>query len=343
MLNFISFTFIFAILLYNKLNMKKIIFILTFLIYFGFWWVFYSTNVNSLPLQSEDILPSVFTGISLVKDNTIYLNNYYEMMVSKYPQPDDSSRTPFYLKKVGDNYLSAFPILSSIVTYPIFLVYLQFVPEVNWQDVYNLSHLSGAFVVSLSSVLFYFLLINVFKFSNRTSLWLTIVYSFATVNLSLVSQGLWQHGVVQLFLILGFIYFYKKNYFLMTLFLGFGILARPTAAIVLLILGIFIILRKDLNFRNTAYSIFGVLIPLTFFLIYNQVYYQDISNQGYAGQLLDSWIGNFPESFFGIWLSPSKGILVYSPVLIFSLIAVYKGFKKKSTLKFHFGSFCYIP
>jgi len=242
--------------------MKKLIFIVTFFIYFGFWWVFYSTNINSLPLQSEDILPSVFTGISLVKDNTIYLNNYYEMMVSKYPQPDDSSRTPFYLKKVGDNYLSAFPILSSIVTYPIFLVYLQFVPEVNWQDVYNLSHLSGAFVVSLSSVLFYFLLINVFKFSNRTSLWLTIVYSFATVNLSLVSQGLWQHGVVQLFLILGFIYFYKKNYFLMTLFLGFGILARPTAAIVLLILGIFIILRKDLNFRNTAYSIFGVLIPL---------------------------------------------------------------------------------
>ena len=336
MLNFISFTFIFAILLYNKLNMKKIIFILTFFIYFGFWWVFYSTNINSLPLQSEDILPSVFTGISLVKDNTIYLNNYYEMMVSKYPQPDDSSRTPFYLKKVGDNYLSAFPILSSIVTYPIFLVYLQFVPEVNWQDVYNLSHLSGAFVVSLSSVLFYFLLINVFKFSNRTSLWLTIVYSFATVNLSLVSQGLWQHGVVQLFLILGFIYFYKKNYFLMTLFLGFGILARPTAAIVLLILGIFIILRKDLNFRNTAYSIFGVLIPLTFFLIYNQVYYQDISNQGYAGQLLDSWIGNFPESFFGIWLSPSKGILVYSPVLIFSLIAVYKGFKKEEYLKISF-------
>jgi len=318
--------------------MKKtlVIFFVSFLVYFFTWFGLYKTEINSLPLQSEDIVPSIFTGISIVKENTIYLNNYYEMMTSKYPQPDNPSNTPFYLKKVGDNYLSAFPILSSIVALPVFYIYLQFTGIVTWEDAYNLSHLSGAFVMSLATVLFYYFLENVLKISRKNSILLTLVFSLATINLPLISQGLWQHGVVQVFSILGLIFFYKRNYFLMSLFLGFGILARPTAVIVLIILGIFMIIKKELSLKSFLYSLLGVIIPASFFVIYNQVYYQDISNQGYAGQLLNSWIGNFPESFFGIWLSPSKGILVYSPVLIFSLIAIYKGYKKEEYLKISF-------
>jgi len=318
--------------------MKKtlVIFFVSFLVYFFTWFGLYKAEINSLPLQSEDIVPSIFTGISIVKENTIYLNNYYEMMTSKYPQPDNPSNTPFYLKKVGDNYLSAFPILSSIVALPVFYIYLQFTSNVTWDDVYNLSHLSGAFVMSLATVLFYYFLENVLKISRKNSILLTLVFSLATINLPLISQGLWQHGVVQVFSILGLIFFYKRNYFLMSLFLGFGILARPTAVVVLLILGIFMIIKKELNSKSFLYSLLGVTIPVSFFLIYNQVYYQDISNQGYAEQLLNSWIGNFPESFFGIWFSPSKGILIYSPVLIFSLIAIYKGYKKEEYLKISF-------
>jgi len=318
--------------------MKKtlVIFFVSFLVYFFTWFGLYKTEINSLPLQSEDIVPSIFTGISIVKENTIYLNNYYEMMTSKYPQPDNPSNTPFYLKKVGDNYLSAFPILSSIVALPVFYIYLQFTGIVTWEDAYNLSHLSGAFVMSLATVLFYYFLENVLKISRKNSILLTLVFSLATINLPLISQGLWQHGVVQVFSILGLIFFYKRNYFLMSLFLGFGILARPTAVIVLIILGIFMIIKKELSLKSFLYSLLGVIIPASFFVVYNQFYYQDISNQGYAGQLLNSWIGNFPESFFGIWLSPSKGILVYSPVLIFSLIAIYKGYKKEEYLKISF-------
>jgi len=104
------------------------IFLVSFLIFFGAWFTLYKLEINSLPIQSEDIVPSVFTGISIVRDKTIYLDNYYSMMVSKYPQPDDASRTPFYLKKVGEHYLSAFPILSSLITLPIFRIVDLFLP-----------------------------------------------------------------------------------------------------------------------------------------------------------------------------------------------------------------------
>jgi hypothetical protein len=316
---------------------KKLgIFCIWFLIYYFSWVILFNLKINSLPLQSEDIIPSIFTGISIVEDKTLYLNNYFEMMTSKYPQPDNKNSTPFYLKKIGDNYLSAFPILSSLVTLPIFFIYLQFVSEISWADIYQLSHLSGAYIMALSSVLFFYLLQTAFKLSDKKSLAITFIYSFATINFSLVSQGLWQHGVVQLFSILGLIFYYKKSYFYMSLFLGFGILARPTAAIVFLILFIFIFINKELRFKNFINIFFGMLLPLLFFILYNQIYYQDISNQGYASQFLDSWIGNFPESFFGIWLSPSKGVLIYSPIIIFSLISIYKGFKKEDFLKISF-------
>jgi hypothetical protein len=313
-----------------------LIFVFSFAIFYFSWVFFYSLNINQLPLQSEDIIPSVFTGVSIVENQTLYLNQYYEMMVSKYPQPDDSSLTPFYLTKVGENYLSAFPILSSVLSFPVFYIYLLFVGEIGWNDIYQLSHLSGSFILSLCVLFLYIFLNKVLKISDKLTYLILAVYGLATINLSLVSQGLWQHGVVQLFSILGLIYFYQKNYFLTFMFLGFGVLARPTALIVVIIFGLFLIVRKELKFKNLIYSLAGFLIPVGFFLGYNQIYYRDISNQGYSGQIFDSWLGNFPESFFGVWLSPSKGILIYSPVLLFSLISIYKGFRKQEIIQISF-------
>ena len=182
----------------------------------------------------------------------------------------------------------------------------------------------------------FYLFNKVLNSSIKNSLILVLIYALATINLPLISQALWQHGAVQFFLILSIIFFLKERLFLTYLFLGFAILSRPTAAIILLILSIFLILYKKVNLKNIIYSGLGILIPLLFFLTYNFIYYQDISNQGYSSQLGNSWLGNFPESFFGIWLSPSKGLLVYSPIFIFSLIGIWKGFKQNQLIKISF-------
>ncbi len=66
---------------------------------------------------------------------------------------------------------------------------------------------------------------------------------------------------------------------------------------------------------------------LLFFGWYNGRFYFSFQNQGYYDQLGTSWRSKFPEGFIGVWLSPSKGILVYSPVFIFSLIGFFKALK----------------
>lgn len=311
-------------------------FLISFLVFFFSWFILFKLDINSLPLQSEDVIPSIFTSITIVKERTLYLNNYYEMMIGRYPQPDDASLTPFYLRKIGNNYVSAFPIMSSLVALPVFMAYLPFVSTLSWNDVFYLSHLSGSFIMASCLVLLYYFFHDLLKTSKRVSNILIIVYGFATINLPLISQALWQHGTVQFFIILGLIFWYKERYFLTFMFLGFAVLSRPTAGIVLLILGLYLLYNRRLSWNLIKQVSLGLLIPVSFFIFYNYTYYQDISNQGYSSQMSNSWLGNFPESFFGMWFSPSKGILIYTPVFIFTLIGIYQGFKKNSLVSISF-------
>ena len=186
--------------------------------------------------------------------------------------------------------------------------------------------------MAFSSVQMFYLEKSSFKQSTQNALYLWGVYAFATVNLSMLSQALWQHGVLHVFFILALIFFYKyfntrQLYllFFMGVALGFAVITRPTALIpvALLLILLFVRLLKYVQVvRSFATHLVGYVLPLGFFAWYNQTYYQSISNQGYFAQATNSWLGNFPESFFGIWLSPSKGILVYSPVLVFSLVGL---------------------
>lgn len=312
------------------------VFLFSFLLFFLSWLFLYKLNVNSLPLQSEDAIPSIFTGIAIVKEGTLNLDSYYQMMVSKYPQPDDSNLTPFYLRKVNNHYLSAFPIMNTILSLPVFLLYVPFITTISWDDVYLVSHLSGSFILSISCAAFFYLFSRILKSSSRISYILTAVYALATINLPLISQALWQHGAVQFFSILALIFFLRERYLLTFMFLGFGILSRPTAGIVFAVLFLFLYFSKKLNIKVAISTVIGILIPILFFFSYNFIYYTDLSNQGYASQLGNSWLGNFPESLIGIWVSPSKGLLIYSPIFIFTLIGIWKGYKKDNLVAISF-------
>ena len=51
--------------------------------------VFHYSGVNTLPIQSEDTVPTMFLPVTILKEGTLYADNYYQMMVNRYPQPDD--------------------------------------------------------------------------------------------------------------------------------------------------------------------------------------------------------------------------------------------------------------
>jgi len=176
---------------------------------------------------------------------------------------------------------------------------------------------------------------------------LTIIYLFGTINLSTLSQSLWQHGTLQLFVLLGmyclfdFMKTKKSLYmFLSGLFFGLGVLSRPTGLLPLVLLLLFFVLNniksKKLHIKDFLLFSFGILLNLAFFYWYTKTYYISVANQGYANQLT-SWLSPFPEGFLGTWFSPSKGILIYSPIFIFSFVGLYLSKNKDKLKYFTFG------
>lgn len=329
---------------------------LSFLIYFGSWFLVYKTNINKLAIQSEDTVPTMFLPVSIIKEKTLYLDSYYNMMIGRYPHPDDKQQirglTPFYLKKIGNHYASAFTLITAFLAVPVYYVPLKLGLAVNWENLIILSKISSALIMAFSGGFFYLLLKKQFSLDEKKASILTYVFLFATVNFAMLSQSLWQHGTLQLFSILG-LYFVLEHLkspnfkpfsaFLGGLFYGLAILSRPTAGLGLLLVGIFALIKQN-NIKSILktgiFVALGVLVNVAFFFWYNNKYYVGIENQGYASQLFGSWISPFPVSFFGVWLSPSKGILAYSPIFIFSFIGFYIAMKKG--FKEHFQYFIYF-
>lgn len=314
------------------------------LVFFFSWFIVYKTNINKLAIQSEDTVPTMLLPVAIIKEKTLYLNSYYDMMVDRYPHPDDKNQirglTPFYLKKIGNNYASAFPIITSLLAVPAYFLPVKLGMPVTWENIILLSKISSALTIALSGGFLYLLLKRQFSLNEKSSAILSYIYLFGTVNFAMLSQSMWQHGTLQLFSILGLYFildhlkqpkFQPFRAILGGFFYGLAILSRPTGALAFLLI-ILLVLFKTRHIKPfikaSFFIMLGLLVNVLFFIWYNNEYYLGIQNQGYSGQILTSWLSPFPISFIGVWLSPSKGILIYSPIFIISLVGFYISIKK---------------
>ena len=330
----------------------------SFSIFLLSWILVYETGINELAIQSEDTLPAMFLPIAILKEKTLYLDSYYDMLVARYPHPDDrdytKSLTPFYLRKIdqtalidGVHYVSAFPLVAGLLAVPVYFLPLKLGVPTTWEVLIFLSHVAAGLIVSLSGGFLYLLLKRFFKDEGivtkeieKKSLILTAVYLFGTVNFAMTSQSLWQHGAVQLFTILGLLAFYRQKFFRMGLWLGLAVLSRPTAGLMFVLMGVLLFLRQCMEsgsgsgaIRKCRSFVLGVVPVILFFLWYNKTYYLGLANQGYSSQIFTEWRANILEGFAGLWLSPSKGILIYSPVFVFSLVGFWQVLKGRVTSK----------
>lgn len=303
-------------------------------VYFFSWLLVYSLGINETLIQSEDALPAFFLPAALVENGNFYLDDYYELLISRYPQPDDPQLTPFYLRKVAGHYVSAFPVVASILAVPVYFLPLKLGLPVTFETVGFLGHIGAALTVAGSVVVMH-LIFRRFL-SERLSAGLSLVYAFSTCSFALSSQSMWQHGASQLMLSFA-LYFLVRGFTdgrmapWAGLFLSLATLSRHTNAISVILLSLYYLRRfgfkSFLKFTGLGF------VPLGLFLTYTHIYFGSLANQGYATQIFTNWTGPFPGGFLGEWFSPSKGLLVYSPVFIFSLLGVWLLVRRRSEIR----------
>jgi hypothetical protein len=215
----------------------------------------------------------------------------------------------------GEHVCSIFPPGVAILALPVLVpAVLAGVPPSDATALLLLGHLAASILEAIVALLLW----SVFRrfVSARWSVGLVLLYLLATSVRTVASQALWQHAGVHLaiaaalWLVLDERPASPGRAFLAGLGLGFGTVARQTTAIVLA--GI---VSRRTFIRSVAG--FGVgIIPL---LVYNAFAFGNAFEQGYGTKPFDTPV---LIGAYGLLLSPSRGLFVYAPYLVFALGAL---------------------
>jgi hypothetical protein len=282
---------------------------------------------NGWTIGAGDTVPARYLPISLLREFNFDLNEftflYDEDGRRQYPSVEGD--LPYFLRHHDGHYRSAYPPGPALLALPVYLLpVLAGMPATSvW--VLRLEKLSAALITALSVAFLFWTLRELT--TERWALIIAGVYALGTSSLSVSSQALWQHGPSQLCLAISL-------YLLITglrrphviPYVGFtlaaAILMRPTNALLVLPLGCYLLHQhRRMLWQCGLYA----LPPLAFLVFYNYALFGSIGG-GYGPGTLDanSWLWRTPvwEGFISILFSPGRGLFIYSPVLLFSLVGM---------------------
>jgi len=277
---------------------------------------------NGRALGAGDTLPARYLPWSLLRQATFRLDAFTALY-------DESARSmpliegiPYYLRQRDGHYLSAYSPGAALLALPIYAlpVLLGAPPDAAWGA--RLEKLSAAAITALSA-LFVFLALRRTA-SGRWALGITVVYALGTSSLSVSSQGLWQHGPSQLAIaLLAWLAtgeLHRNRTLALAGFAMAGAVAlRATNLLLVLPLALWILWRWP---RRAQWLALGAIVPAGAIAVYNLHYFATLTGGG-GPTTSPLWaffaLTPFVEGLAGLLVSPSRGLFVYSPVLLFSV------------------------
>jgi hypothetical protein len=296
---------------------------------------------NGRFVESTDTFGAELLPISILQQHNLWFDQYYAdpsagirgpaaMRSDSVPPgyeyrvlPEtDYQRTAWWFTLVNGHVVTYFPIAAGLLNTPAYAI-------AGWlgvdlaDNVIGLSHITAAAVAALSVLAMYLCLMQISP--RRTAIFLSVAFAFGTGVWSTNSRSLYQHGPSLLFLVLAMALLLSRRRSLVAiagLCIGAAVFVRPTNAITAALIGLYV-LRTD----RKALPGFATLaaIPLAAMTWYSIVAWGSVFalGQGNPPNILLQQ-GEPLEALVGLLLSPNRGLLVFSPIFVFSLAcAVY--------------------
>lgn len=283
-------------------------------------------------ITSSDSQWTLYVASSLVREGNIDLNEYRHFISDHDYRVFQQNDTLYYFFPIGTpiivtpavgilNFL--FPLKYSVD----FTTYLQNNPPNHFTDL--IEKWLASLIAVLAGIAFYVFIKQ--RSNARIAFFLAFIFLLSTAMYSTSSRALWQHGPTVLLLSLAFIQLQpgqpnKTLRLVMAGFLlAFSFIVRPTNAISIFFIGLYILW----NYRASGWPYF--LTQGVFFLLFFLLNFQEfgfILPPYYMPQRLQ---GNstFWQALAGNLISPSRGLLVYSPVFILSFLGMFLLFREK--------------
>ncbi|WP_167882307.1 dolichyl-phosphate-mannose--protein mannosyltransferase [Leptospira langatensis] len=322
-------------------------------------------------------LSEFFTNFEQTPSETFKSDNNTLMTATLLPS-GNYIRHPFFLVYKEGRTLSAFPLLPGLYNTVVYFslrcvgVDIKVPDKIDFAanglkyhtetDFLYLEKFSASILFAFSSVLF-FKFVNRFV-SARTALLTTILYSFGTTHFSQSSQTLWQHGFVELLVILSMTLLFSRDTSFLRKYLSLGIVLgtfyfiRPPS--IFLGFGFGIAFLFDLKTTSESKSRVSKFVSFTTgFLLINlllgSINYFEYGNITGGYQLMtkayeiirktDYFTSSFVEGCLGLLFSPGFGLFIYSPFIAFSFFGFTFWKKKISILLIPMGiaTLAYLP
>ncbi len=279
-------------------------------------------NANLRSISAGDTYPARYLPFAILRYHTIFLDP-----VAKVAAQGRGEGAYWMLHRPDGHIVSLYPVMVPVLIAPLYLPAVAYLHVRGWSD-QRLDHvarvmekLAASFVAALSASLLYLLLRRRAKAS--IALLLTLAYAFGTTTWVISSQALWQHGMAELLVIGALLFLTAPCTLPRTLAAGLllGLIAgnRPPDVILAAALGAYGLFWAGR--RRAVPLLAAAALPVVLVLLYNL---HVAGNVGGGYGLLGK--ARFFEHELltgvgGLFVSPTRGLLVFSPFLIFLVLA----------------------
>lgn len=292
-------------------------------------------NANFRDLDSVDTLPATLEPVSLLESQDLVLDEFQHRF---NPQPAiwQAGFAFGALQQRDDKIISSYPPGTAIIATPLYgaLRAAGILKADSWLSYRLAGKLSASAIVALSAAAVFLCIVNIV--GTAPAVLLTVAYGLGTGALSIASQALWQHGPGMLCLAIAVLLLLKVDdqerpspwlVFFLGLLLAMAVVCRMFNVFAAGAVSGYLLLhhRRLLPAFLLPASILAALL-----LRHNYYQYGTLSG-GYDAILDSQWHRSrnlveeglfnhpLPSGLLNTWFSPSKGLLIYSPFVIFAL------------------------
>nr|MBP7689908.1 hypothetical protein [Thermoflexales bacterium] len=258
---------------------------------------------------------SMHTAMSLVREGNTDLDEFGDIVRTTWLSTEE----------IDGHIYMLYPVGASVLAAPIVWVIDRVSPDFNASLQHSFGEpvqtAIGSLVVALTVTLMY--AITRLYVSRRYALLLALGLAFGTSAWSVVSRTLWQHGPSMLMLTLALYLVLRARtrpalIQFVSLPLAFAYVVRPTNSIAVVVFSLYVLIAYRRYFIR--YVLWALPVAVPFIWLNFSVYHALLPNyyRWYSGFALNTLF----TALIGHLISPSRGLLIYSPILLLSIAGV---------------------
>ncbi len=307
-------------------------------------------NANLRLIGAGDTLPARYLPLLLWHKGTLDLHADARLVAHGHPMLADRNRPAdadnkisyfepwaYWMVRTRQHQLASFyPVVTPLLVAPFYYPAVAWLKAHDWMQpeidrvAEIMEKISASLLATVASILMYLVLRRDW---SRWSLPLALVFAFGTNTWMISSQALWQHGTGELLIALALLLIVPNASPTRVALLGAVCVLmsanRPPDGLIAGAIGLYMVWSRG---RNAFWLLVGGAIPLVALLYYNLHYIGHFAG-GYA-------VGTLPnKSYFnmnwsgvpGLLVSPARGILIFSPFLVFLPLGLMRRWRAPDT------------